>query len=210
MVIDVYADLACPWCYIGERRLAAALAARPALRALPRWRPFQLQPALPAGGVPWRTFAETKFGGWDRARELFAQVTAAGAGDGIRFDFEHLPKAVNTADAHRLILSASGDGRGLELARRLFAAYFEEMQDIGDPDVLAALAGEVGLDPDESARVLASGAFRAEVVASQGEARRAGISGVPHVVFDQTYAVTGAQPTAVLVKMLDRLAALDQ
>ncbi|HEX7240834.1 MAG TPA: DsbA family protein, partial [Longimicrobiaceae bacterium] len=103
MQIEVYADVVCPWCWIGERRLEAALAQRPELRVRRSWRPFQLQPQMPPGGLPWAEFAAAKFGGAERARGMFAQVAAAGAADGVRFAWDRVATAPNTVDAHRLV-----------------------------------------------------------------------------------------------------------
>ena len=207
MIIDVYADVVCPWCYIGERRLERALAERPGLWVERRWRPFQLQPAMPAGGVPWAEFARRKFGGVERAGAAFAQVVAAGAEDGIRFAFDHVASAPNTVDAHRLILWAGGHGRQWETAEALFAAYFEGGRDLNNLDHLVAVAESAGLDPAAARAHLASDEGRADVAASQEEATQLGISGVPFFVFDDRYALSGAQPVAVFLQALDAASA---
>src|SRR6478609_380926 len=105
--IDLYADIACPWCYIGERRLTQALAARPDLHVERHWRPFQLQPDLPPSGIPWSDLIEQKFGGAARATAMFGRVAASGASNGIAFNFDQVTRAPNTADAHRLVLFAA-------------------------------------------------------------------------------------------------------
>lgn len=191
MTLDVWSDLACPWCYVGEARLAEALASRPDLAVTRRWRPFQLQPDLPAR-TPWRTFAAQKFGGWERARTLFAHVARAGAASGLAFDFERMPFAPNTADAHRLILWAGPEG--LALAQRLFRAYFAEGADLNDAETLALLAADAHLDAGAARAFLATDERAADVAESQAEAERLGITGVPCYVFDARYALTGAQP----------------
>lgn len=207
MIIDVYADVVCPWCYIGERRLERALAQRPDLRVERRWRPFQLQPAMPAGGVPWSEFARQKFGGVERAQAAFAQVVAAGAEDGIHFAFDRVASAPNTVDAHRLILLADRHGRQWETAEALFAAYFAEGRDLNNPDHLVAAAESAGLDPGAVRAQLASDEGRTEVAASQEEAGQLGISGVPFFVFDERYALSGAQPVVVFLQALDTASA---
>ncbi len=100
MLIEVFADLACPWCYIGARRLARALALRPDLEVQRRWRPFQLQPQMPAGGLPWDRFVREKFGGVERAAGAFARVTEVGAADGLTFAFDRVASAPNTVALH--------------------------------------------------------------------------------------------------------------
>lgn len=202
MTIDVFADIGCPWCYIGEKRLFAALAQRE-LDATVRWRPFQLQPQLPETGVPWREFAEQKFGGWERAQAGFRHVERAAADDGIAFDFDHIASAANTTDAHRLILFAREHGREWAMAEALFRGYFAEGRDLNDEDDLFAITESTGLDPDDAADYLASDAGRDEVTESQDLARQLGISGVPFTVLDGRLGLSGAQPVETFVRALD-------
>jgi predicted DsbA family dithiol-disulfide isomerase len=204
MKVEVFADIACPWCYIGERRLRRAMEMRPGAVTDVRWRPFQLQPAMPAGGLPWNEFVERKFGGWQRARGMFAHVAAAGASEGIRFDFERVATAPNTRDAHRLVLLAEEHALGYEAAEALFAAYFAEGRDVGDREVLAAIGAEVGLDAERVREALEGSAYVDEVEESQREAGENGISGVPFFVFDSRFAVSGAQPLEVFTQAIDR------
>ena len=207
MLIEVYADIACPWCYIGERRLAEALAQRPDMEVARRWRPFQLQPDLPPQGVPWAEFVPAKFGGAAQAARMFARVAQAGAPDGIDFRFDQVATAPNTRDAHRLVLFAAEHGQEWPMADALFAAHFTEGRDLNDPDQLVAVAESVGLDAAEVRAYLASDAGVAEVQASQEQAERLGITGVPFYVIDGRYGLSGAQPVDVFVRALDELAA---
>ena len=101
--IDVVSDVVCPWCYIGKRRLEAALAARAGPAPIVRWLPFQLNPDIPAGGIDRRTYLQEKFGGPERAREIYARIEAAGREVGIPFRFDRIDRQPNTSDAHRLI-----------------------------------------------------------------------------------------------------------
>jgi len=207
MLIELYADIACPWCYIGERRLAQALAQRPDITVERRWRPFQLQPDLPPQGLPWAEFVAAKFGGGAQAARMFAHVAQAGAPDGIDFRFDQVATAPNTLDAHRLMLFAAEGGQEWPLADALFAAHFTEGRDLNDPDQLVAVAESVGLDGAEVRAYLATGAGIAEVQASQEQAERLGITGVPFYVIDGRYGLSGAQPVDVFVRALDELAA---
>ena len=203
MLIDVYSDVVCPWCYIGEKRLSRALAARPDLEAEVRWRPFQLQPDMPEGGVPWAAFSREKFGGEGGAEAAFSHVSAAGEGDGIRFDFGRVARAPNTVDAHRLILFAGGYGMQWELADALFRAYFTEGKNLNAHEELAQVASSVGLDAEEVREYFAGDEGASQVRSSQEEARRLGITGVPFYVFDGRYALYGAQPVGVFGEALD-------
>ena len=209
MTIDVYADIACPWCYVGRARLKQALAERPDLDVSLRWRPFQLQPDMPPDGRDFRTVLEKKFGGWDRAERMFERVREMGAETGLTFDFEAIEVAPNTADAHRLVLWAEeqqGEDAADAAATALFRAYFTEGRNVSAPEVLVDCAGDVGLDED-AARTLLDGDAHAEAVReSQTQAQRRGITGVPCYVFDDRHAVTGAQPVDTFVEALDAAA----
>lgn len=206
MQIEIYSDVVCPWCYIGERRLAAALAQRPDLEVTLHWRPFQLRPEMPAQGVPWEQFKVEKFGGKAQAEQIFARVSAAGAPDGVDFQWDAISSTPNTLDAHRLILWAAAQGAEWEMAERLFAAYFTEGRNLNDHDQLAALAEEVGLDAEAARAFLASDKLRAAVEGSQTRAAQLGIQGVPFYVINERYGISGAQPVEAFVQALDQLA----
>jgi predicted DsbA family dithiol-disulfide isomerase len=204
LTIDVFADVVCPWCYIGEKRLERALAERPQLEVTRRWRPFQLQPHLPAGGLPWPDFVRAKFGGFQHANPLFERVATIGAAVGATFDFGRIFNAPNTADAHRLILFAAEAGDEWPLVERLFRAHFAEGRDVGDRETLAELAGAAGLDAEAARRYLAGEQNRDAVTQSQRAAAHLGVSGVPFFVFGGRYAVSGAQPESVLLAAIRR------
>lgn len=205
MRIEVYADVVCPWCYVGERRLEKALRDRPDLDVERRWRPFQLRPEMPAGGLPWRPFALEKFGGEESAKRAFDHVAAAGDPDGIRFDFERIASAPNTVDAHRLILHAAERGGEWRMADALFRGYFAEGRDLNDANDLTALAANIGLDPEEIRTFLAGDTGRQDVRESQRAAAELGIGGVPFYVIDERYAVSGGQHTEVWLRTLDAI-----
>lgn len=205
MRIDVFSDVACPWCYIGERRLEAAMRQRPDIEIARHWRPFQLQPGLPPTGIPWNDFAPQKFGGAERARQMFAHVAEAGAPDGIDFRFDHVATAANTRDAHRLVLFAAEHGSEWHMAEALFKAYFTDGRDLNDVEQLVAVAAEAGLDADEVRKVLASQAYGEEVDMSQEVAAQYGIQGVPFFVIDNRYGLSGAQPVEVFLQVIDQV-----
>jgi predicted DsbA family dithiol-disulfide isomerase len=210
LTVDVWSDIACPWCWLGEHRLDAALAGLatewPEVAVERRWRPFQLQPDLPRPGVPWAEFAAAKFGGEAAMARAFAQVAGAGAADGLEYRFERMAAAPNTADAHRLVLDVEalhpGDGgvAAARLGRALFTAYFRDGRHVGERRVLAEVAAECGLEPGPVLAMLDGDAHVAAVAASQQEAARLGITGVPFVVLGGRYAVSGAQPAAAFAR----------
>lgn len=207
--IDIVSDVVCPWCYIGKRRLEAALAKRAAneaLRAQVRWLAFQLNPDIPAGGVDRRSYLERKFGGPQRAQQIYARVKAAGDEVGISFDFERIARQPNTVDAHRLTAWAQDlDPNAADaLVERLFRAYFIDGIDIGSVDALASLAGDAGFDAVAARLWLVSDAGRAAIEAEERRARELGVTGVPFFVFNQRLAVSGAQPPEVLLEAIEQ------
>jgi predicted DsbA family dithiol-disulfide isomerase len=207
IVIDIYADVACPWCWIGETRLSAALDRRPGLRVERHWRPFLLQPDLPKGGVPWAEFIGPKFGGESRAHAMFAHVASVGAADGLEFRFDRVARANDTRDAHRLILFARSHGREWATAEALFAAYFRDGMDLEDRPALVGLAESVGLPGGPAAAWLASHEGEAAVEASRADAARLGIRGVPFFVLNGEIGISGAQPVDTFVAALDEAGA---
>ena len=205
--IDVYADVVCPWCYVGEAHLERALGERPELDVTLRWHPFQLRPEMPAGGEPWRAFAEEKFGGLERAQGAFAHVAEVGARTGLTFDFDKVASAPNTIDAHRLILMAAEHDKEMATAKALFRAYFSEGRDLNNLDDLVAVATSVGLEEGAVRAFLESDAGEAEVWASQERAQGLGVSSVPFYVINSRYGVSGAQPPELFLQAFDTVEA---
>lgn len=209
MRIELWADVVCPWCWIGETRLYRALEQRPDVQAEVVWRPFQLQPDVPPEGIPWDEVERTKFGGPERARMMFQHVANAGAADGLEFHFERIPAHPNTRDAHRLVLLAQEAGIGREMAEALFRANFQEGRDVGKTGVLADVAAQAGLDRDRVARFLGGDQLGRVVDESQALARSMGVDGVPFFLIDGKYAFSGAQPLETFVSVLDRVRSMD-
>ena len=207
MTIDVYADIACPWCYVGRARLHRALEQRPALDPTLRWRPFQLQPDMPAEGRDFRTVLEQKFGSWDRAEQMFDRIRTLGNELDLDFHFDAIEVAPNTADAHRLVLGAAEQDQGDRMATALFRAYFYEGRTVSDPAVLVDCAADAGLDADAAHSLLEGDDYAEAVRESQQQAQRKGITGVPCYVFDDEHALTGAQSVDVFVEALDTVQA---
>ncbi len=205
LTIDVYSDVVCPWCFLGKRRLEAALRERPGRLVTVRWRPFELNPDLPPGGADRDQYLTRKFGNPAALAEAHRRLGALGAAVGIAYRFEAIRRAPNTRAAHALVALAGG--RGGEVVEALFRAYFEEGRDVGDLDVLAAIAGAAGLDGTEVRARLSAGDGFAAVAAEEAEAARLGIGGVPFYVLAGRWAVSGAQEPASLVAALDEVSA---
>lgn len=206
--IDVWSDIACPWCYVGKRRLEAALAAFPHRDAVDvRWHSFQLDPSAPRSLSPQPGYAQrlaAKYGvSPAQGQQMIDRMVHTAAQDGIAMDFERI-RPGNTLDAHRLLHLAQQRGRQDALKERLFSAYLCEGQAIGEPEVLLRLGEQAGLDLDEVQGVLAGDAFGAEVRADIAQARAFGVSGVPFFVVGERYGVSGAQSPETLLAVLTR------
>lgn len=203
-VIDVVSDVICPWCFLGKRRLDAALALFPEMDILVRWRPFALDPTIPPEGLDRVDYLTSKFGA-ERLASLHDPLIAAGAEDGVPYHFERITRTPNTLDAHRLIRWAHTAGLQHEMAERLFMAYWSEGKDVGDRAVLAAEAGAVGINAAQIADLLASDQDVQAVKTEIQHASNIGVTGVPTFIFAQSYALVGAQSATVLADAIGRV-----
>jgi predicted DsbA family dithiol-disulfide isomerase len=168
-----------------------------------RWLPFQLNPDLPASGMPRREYIERKWGP-GRGPEVYARVAAAGRSVGLPFAFENISVQPNTLEAHRLLHYAEQHGRQDEMAEELFKAYFIEGANITDPEALAAVAERAGLDRAKVAAYLASDTDRDIVQQGDAQARSAGIGGVPFFIFNRRVGVSGAQDPETLLEAMEQ------
>lgn len=210
--IDIFSDVVCPWCFIGKRHLDKALVLwrieQPGYEVAVRWRPFFLNPDTPASGEPYRPFLEKKFGGPQRLEALWQQLRAAGEPAGIKFAFEKIELRANTLKAHRLIHFAQKAGPDeaskAALIEALFAAQFLQGRHIGDPAVLADIAGECGMDRAMVRSYLDTDEDAADVRAAAAEAPRLNINGVPFFIFNRRLAASGAHPPQELLKAMQQ------
>lgn len=205
--MDIVADVICPWCYIGKRRFDAALAGVSDRHTVAvTWRPFQLNPGMPADGMPRADYLKVKFGSSERAREVYDGIIEAGAAEGITFAFERIRRVPNTLEAHRLIRLGQGLGKQDAIVESVFRGYFVEGANISDIDTLVGIAAAAGIDAAAAERYLASGADRELVQGEDDAARSMGIHGVPCFIFEEQYPISGALESAVLIDALDRVA----
>jgi predicted DsbA family dithiol-disulfide isomerase len=205
MLVEIYSDVVCPWCYIGKRKWERALAEfedRDDVTVV--WRPYQLDPTAPADAQPVLDAYARKFGGAAQAVRIIQHVTSVAADEGLEFRMEE-GKRANTFDAHRLLWRTAGTSFQDPLKERLLAAYFTEAVHVGDRDELVRLAAEVGLDPDETRAFLASDAGVAEVRDELAEAADIGITAVPTFVFEGRLALPGAQEPDTMLNVLRRV-----
>jgi predicted DsbA family dithiol-disulfide isomerase len=201
--IEVVHDLVCPWCYLGLRRLMRTLRGRPDIVFDLVWRPFLLNPDMPRAGMTRADYVVRKFGGEERARRLYGSIADIGRAEGVMFRFDRIRRTPSSIDAHRLVRWASGSGRGSEMVEALFSAHFTDGRDIGDAQVLAAVAASCGMDPVEAQVFLASDAEADTVHSENLRAHRLGINGVPCFVVGGRHAIAGAQEPEVIERLLD-------
>lgn len=205
--IEIVSDIVCPWCFIGKRRLEAALAlhaqARPeAPSPQLTWLPFQLNPHLPPEGMDRLAYIESKFGpGQGHGR--YARVASIGAEAGIAFAFERIERQPNTRAAHALVALAGERGLQPQVKEALMEAYFLHGRDLADPEELVRIATAAGLDVAAARDRLTDAEALAAVDAAEQASRALGVQGVPFFIFNRRYAVSGAQePQALLDAML--------
>jgi predicted DsbA family dithiol-disulfide isomerase len=202
--VEVWSDVVCPWCYIGKRRLEAAIAQFEHPVEV-TWRSFQLDPSAPASGGDMASELGRKYGaGREGALAMMAQVSAVAAEDGLEYHLERTTYT-NTRDAHRLLhLAHELGGAPLQgaLKERLLRGYFTETEVVGDAAVLERLAVDVGLPGERVREVLSSSEFAPEVETDQAEAAALGATGVPFFVIDRRYGVSGAQPAELFEQAL--------
>lgn len=200
--IDIYSDVICPWCYVGKRRLERALrqVGEP-VSAHVAWRPFQLNPTMPVGGMERTVYLKAKFGSLDTFKDMEQRLLEAGASEHIPFAFEKIARTPNTFTAHRLIWYAAQRGCQNEMVDQLFKGYFEEGADIGSIPTLVRLAAQAGFTAEPFLR---SDEGIAEVKAEEAAGHRLGIRGVPYFVLNQAQGISGAQPAGVLAAAMER------
>jgi predicted DsbA family dithiol-disulfide isomerase len=206
MLVEIWSDVVCPWCYVGKRNLEAALGEFDhADRVTVAWRSYELDPTTPARvELSMDEVLERKYGMTaEQASVANRQMTDLAAKVGLEYHLDRV-QIGNTFDAHRLIHLAAHEGKAGELKERLLGAYFTEGRAISDPVTLAELAGEVGLDPVRVADLLGGDEFGTEVRADEARALELGSTGVPFFVFDERLLVPGAQPPDVLLRLLNR------
>lgn len=201
--IDFIADVVCPWCYLGWRRLQTALAARPELSAEIAWRPYQLAPDLPEEGVDRAEYYRMRFRDPKQLEETRQMLEGLARDEGFEMNLGDIARMPNTLAAQRLIRWAQGQGKQDVLLEPLLRAYFRDGRDIGDPQVLADIAAEVGLDRLLVLELLAGEADKDVVRREHQIAVEAGVSGVPCMIFDGKFAVMGAESSDRLGRAID-------
>ncbi len=205
MKIEIWSDVACPWCYIGKRRFETALSAfEHKADVAVQWRSYQLDPSLPEhyDGTELAYLSERKGMAPDNLREMFSHVTEQAAAEGLNYDFDKVVVA-NSFQAHQLLHLAAAHGKGDDVKEVLLSAHFEHGENIGSREFLLRTGTAAGIAAGEITEALETGRYADEVRADFAEARGLGITGVPFFVIDRKYGISGAQPAELFSKALE-------
>jgi predicted DsbA family dithiol-disulfide isomerase len=201
--IEVVADVVCPWCYLGWARLQEALKLRPDVQAEISWRTYQLRPAMPQAGEPYRKLMEEKFGA-ERLKEIRENMTGLGRDHGLDFQFDRIEKSPNTANAHRLILWAAQENKLDAVAMGVMRAYFTEGKFIGDENVLAGIGAAAGMDKAALLKKFASPEGRDILAADAAKNAAEGVTAVPCYLLGGKVRVDGSYPPEELAAEIDK------
>lgn len=202
--VDVIADLICPWCYLGKRRLDEALEA---VRGPSKvtWYPFQINPAMPMSGMSLDEYLEKRFGSVEKLQPAMDELKQLGKTEGIEFNFDKVERVPNTLDAHRLMkLGETEEVSTSQLAENILRGFFENGRDIADRDVLIDIGGGSGLSPTEINKTLDNDDSRRIVLSQEAHVRQSGVTGVPDFLVNKRLFAVGAQSTENLIKIFDR------
>ena len=203
LTVDVISDVICPWCYIGKRRLAKAIAASDEPVKV-RWLPFQLNPTMPKEGISRREYRTKKFGSWEHSQELDARLVAVGQEEGIQFAFDRIERTPNTLDAHRLISLAERQRVQDAVVEALFRAYFTEGRDISRQETLLEVVAKAGLDRQEAEALLNSDDGLEAITEANALARRFRVDGVPFFLINGEISLSGAQQPDRFLEAFDQ------
>ena len=195
--VEIYADIICPWCYIGKKRLDAAFAARRHVTPRYIWRGFLLNPGMPAEGMDRQAYLHNKFG--SAAAAVYGRIAAAGLDSGIAFNFDKITRTPDSRGVHNVLLSAQNNVEILSEA--FYQAYFIEGRDIGDPDIIAAIIDEAGVDIDLD--TVHSNSTQRQLEQDLFMARQLQLDGVPYFIFAEQYAVAGAHLSEHFLPVID-------
>lgn len=191
--VDIVSDVMCPWCYIGKRRFERMVAQHGDYSFQVTWRPFQLDPTLPPHGLARTDYLTRKFGGPEAVEAVYGPIRAAGAAEGLAFEFDRIAVSPNTVNAHRLIAWAHQQGTADRMVEALFAAYFIDGRDIGVVEVLAEIAATCAMDGEIILARLISDEDLQKTQDAANQTRQMGVTGVPTFIIDKRYVVEGAQ-----------------
>ena len=198
--VDVISDVACPWCYVGKRRLEEAVKQWKGIPVEVKWHPYQLDPTMREEGMDRDTYLTNKFGSIDRVQDMTDRLTETGKTVGIEFDFGDNWLAVNTMKMHQLLNIAYEEGFGIEMKERFLVAYFEETQHLNKPEVLYAIAKEFGWNQEKVDSIINDKEIEKAVINEIAHYHQRGVSGVPFFVINDEFGISGAQPVEAFLE----------
>ncbi len=197
--VAIVSDVACPWCYVGKRRLETALKEWKGAPVEVTWHPFQLDPNIPESGFDRDTYLTNKFGDLERTKEMTDRLTKIGAEEGITFNFGDKWLAVNTLPLHQLMHVAEEEGFKAALKERFLKAYFDENLHLNDTKVLIKVMSEYGWDAEKTTQILADDNIAYAVKQEIAHYQQRGVTGVPFFIINDKYGISGAQPPSVFL-----------
>lgn len=211
MTIDVVSDIMCPWCFIGKRNLETAIAQSPEIEFEVNWRPYQLDATLPPEGKDRSQYLNDKFGGEERAKEIYGRIYEAGKNVGIDFKFDDIAVSPNTLIVHRLIHYSATKGKDIQdkLVTILFENFFLEGKNVGDKEILIKAGEKAGLNATELAAYLDSDQDVELIEKQIAQAQQMGVTGVPFFIIDLKHAIPGAVPSETLVQAFQQISAAE-
>ncbi|WP_350289370.1 DsbA family oxidoreductase [uncultured Croceitalea sp.] len=207
--VDVVSDVACPWCYVGKRRLETALTQWKGAPVEVTWHPYQLDPNMPAEGLDRNTYLTNKFGDLERTQEMTNHLTEAGASEGITFNFGDKWLAVNTLPLHQLLHIAGEEGFRNQLKERFLKAYFDENLHLNKPEVLSTIMSEYGWDAAKTTKVIADENIAYAVKQEIAHYQQLGVTGVPFFIINDKYGISGAQPASVFLEAFAQVSPIE-
>ena len=210
ITVDIVSDVACPWCYIGKRRLENALKQWEGIPVKVQWHPYQLDPTIAKEGVDRNTYLINKFGNLESTIAMTDRLTEVGKEVGIEFDFGENWLAVNTLPLHQLLYVAGQEGFKDALKERLLKAYFVDTLHLNNIDVLSKIMEEFGWNTEKAQRIIADKSIAKIVQDEIAHYQKLGVTGVPFFIINNKYGVSGAQPSTVFLEALSSLAPIDK
>lgn len=200
ITLDVVSDVACPWCYVGKRRLEAALKQWKGAPIEVTWHPYQLDPSMRPEGMGRDTYLTNKFGSIENVQEMTDRLTEVGETVGIEFDFGDNWLAVNTLPLHQLLHVAREEGIGIEMKERFLSGYFEKTEHLNKPERLYAIAENFGWSSEKVDTIINDEKIAEAVKAEISLYQQRGVSGVPFFVINDEFGISGAQPSEAFLE----------
>ncbi|TLP75411.1 DsbA family oxidoreductase [Maribacter sp. ACAM166] len=197
--IDIVSDVACPWCYVGKKRLEKAIKEWKGIPIEIEWHPFQLDPNIPAEGLDRDTYLINKFGNLEGPLEMTERLKVSGKEDGITFNFGEEWLAINTLPLHQLLHVAGDEGFKDALKERFMKAYFDENLHLNNIDILSSIMTEYGWTAEKTKQILADDSIAYSVKQEIAHYQQRGVNSVPFFIINDTYGISGAQPASAFL-----------